>query len=74
MLLLFVFHMQYGYLPLHFASQDGHVECVNILIAHGSDVNAKDDVCFYSNYFICRVANRLSTVHQGMVMLNVLTF
>jgi len=32
-----------GRIPLHFAALDGHKEIVDLLIAKGADVNAKDD-------------------------------
>lgn len=29
--------------PLHYASEEGHAECVKLLLEDNSDVNAKDD-------------------------------
>ena len=52
--------MQDGYSTLHYASQNGHVECVNILIAHESDVNVKNKVCLFQILFICSLAIHLS--------------
>ena len=32
-----------GASPLHFAAQEGHADCVTILINNGAEVNTKDN-------------------------------
>ena len=35
---------QYGETPLHYAATWGHSKCIETLISHGADTNAKDNV------------------------------
>ena len=39
--------LQYQCTPLHWSSQNGHVDIVNALLSHGADVHVKDEVSDY---------------------------
>ena len=42
----YIFAMQDGRTPLYIASQEGHVECVDMLLKNGANhVNQPDKVC-----------------------------
>jgi len=38
------YYLQYGYTPIHLASNDGHVQVVEKLISSGADVNVVNKV------------------------------
>ena len=39
-----------GASPLHFAAQEGHADCVTLLINNGAEVNTKDNQGYNINY------------------------
>ena len=39
--------MQNGATPLHIASQEGHLEVVNLLVSHGANLDKSDKVCHF---------------------------
>jgi hypothetical protein len=41
---LLVYHMQFGWTPLHFACGNGHREVADLLLKAGADIEAKDKV------------------------------
>ena len=51
----YVFCLQNGWTPLHFAAQSGHILVVEALIAAGADVNAFNEVYSYvlKLYLLC---------------------
>ncbi len=55
---------QFEMTALHYACQNGHDKIVQVLMGGGADVNAKDDVRFFS--FLC-VGGEVGNCEIGIV-------
>ena len=57
--------LQLGRTPLHYASEEGHHDTVQVLLEYHADVNARDRVGPYNDMCISLITESLPTTLEG---------